>query len=386
MTDGLARPCMFHVKRFRSWILLPLVVTALAPMAGCLPIPTPEGWSSPALVEGDALVASREGRIVLVDPDTGREDRVFPQGDTEPVGEVYGDLIVREGTLYVSSFRGTYRSIVIDSGRVASQIEVLDPIIGDGVVVGDDLLFTTGGADKGRVFRVSLSNLANVRWEIELSEAPIWSAVAVDGETGYISSLDRNVYSINLSNGDVGWSFSAGAGVGATPVVSGGTVYVGAFDRTFYAIDARTGDERWRFGGADGFFWGRAAVGTGRVFAATLNGTVYAFDTQSGAPAWSQPYQAGANVASDLLLSEDQVIFGTDDGRVIALARSTGQPRWIGELAPTADERAGLRVRAIPRLLDGVYYVTAMKDGKVWLYTLDAASGRGTSAHQVSVS
>lgn len=376
---------MFHVKRFRIRSILPLVAMALMFTAGCLPIPTPEGWSAPALVDGDAFVASREGRIVRVDPDSGREDSIFPRGDTEPVGEVYGDLIVRDRTLYVSSFRGTYRSIVIASGAVASQIDVVDPIVGDGVIVGDDLLFTTAGADKGRVFRVSLSNLSDVKWETELSDAPIWSAVVVDGETGYISSLDRKVYSINLSNGVVGWTFEAGAGVGATPVVSGGTVYVGAFDRIFYAIDARTGDERWRFSGADGFYWGRAAVGSGRVFVATLNGAVYALNTQSGAPAWSQPFQAGSNIVSDLLLTEDQVVFGTDDGRVIALARSSGQPRWIGELATTEDERAGLRVRAIPQLLDGVYYVTAMKDGKVWLYTLDAATGRRTSAHQVSV-
>ena len=66
----------------------------------------------------------------------------------------------------------------------------------------------------------------------------------------YAGNNDSRVYSFDLSDGELAWSYSTGGYVYSGPVVAktthtGPTVYIGSFDGNIYALNAKTGEPRW---------------------------------------------------------------------------------------------------------------------------------------------
>lgn len=144
---------------------------------------------------------------------------------------------------------------------------------------------------------------------------------------------------------------------------------VASHDGDLIALDASSGfaDPIWRFS-PGGTVFGRPAVDAqqGRIYFGASDKRLYALDSR-GLFLWS--FLTGDNVATQPVVFEDLVIFGSEDRNIYAVESADGELRWQRE--------TGAAVVASPALAlteDGEPVVIAGSDDGV-AYGLDARSG-----------
>jgi len=135
--------------------------------------------------------------------------------------------------------------------------------------------------------RERLSGDLEVRWVFE-AEDGFESAATIVSETVFASSLDGNLYALELATGKVRWTYKARDEIRSSPSFHDGTVFFGDGSGAFHAVDAATGKLRWLF-------------------------------------------EADAEIVSSANFEADRVLFGSHDQFLYCLARSDGALRWKAE-------------------------------------------------------
>ena len=249
-----------------------------------------EGWDyllpSPVLAGGAVLVGSGDGRLYALDPDDGRVRWAF-----RTAGRIRATPVVEDGVAYFGS--------------------------GDGVVYGVDLL---DGAERWR-FRTAGADLDAADFGFDRTQIQ-GSGMVHDG-TLFIGSRDASLYAIDLSSGDVLWTFEDGSAwvVNSPAYVDGLVLSGGSSSGRFRAIDAESGDERWvvRTGGP---IFSSPTVVDGVAYVGSGDRTVYAVDVADGSIRWTFP--TGGMVVGSPAVWNGRLFVGSDDGTVYALESSPG--------------------------------------------------------------
>mgnify|MGYP001389452485 CR=1 FL=1 len=149
-------------------------------------------------------------------------------------------------------------------------------------------------------------------------DAGIESTAAVVAGKVYVGTLDGRFLAVDLTDGELLWTFDVGAEVKSSPAVGGGQVFFGDEDGTFHALDAQTGTENWTFA-------------------------------------------AAAAITSSANLAGDRVVFGSYDNRLYCLSATEGSLLWKVQTKGY--------IHASPALFDAAV-VTAGCDGKLRLVDL----------------
>jgi outer membrane protein assembly factor BamB len=131
---------------------------------------------------------------------------------------------------------------------------------------------------------------------------------------------------------------------------------------------------QWRFL-TDGDVIGSPTVLGETVYIGSGDGRMYALDRVSGTPRWT--FDAGNPIPSSAAVGGGAVFFGTRDGHFFAVDAITGKQRWklaTGALMPWAwGHESGDVYTSSPAFADGIVYFGA-GDGRV--YAVDAATGK----------
>ena len=279
-------------------------------LSACTRIGIPEGWSSP-VVDGDTLyVGTMDGDFRAIELESGAKIWDFDLVGEEDRRAVYGRPAVTDGKIYFGGYDGIMYALTQDGGGLWDrEVGDLSPLVG-GPAVADGMVMI--GSSDGSFYAFDAEN-GRLQWSFPTGNR-VWSTPVAANGVVYFGSLDHNVYALNIDDGSEKWAFDARGGVTATPLLHDGRVYVGSFASAFYALDADTGDIVWRFDGADSWFWGGAAAGSGLVFAPSLDGNVYALDSRSGDLLWSLPTN-GPVIGAPAVVA-GRLATGSSDGRV----------------------------------------------------------------------
>jgi serine protease len=162
------------------------------------------------------------------------------------------------------------------------------------------------------------------------------------------------------------------------PAVVGDTVYATYIFPypLVYALNVIDGTTRWSIGHPSDpihpALWQTTAVANGRIYVGTSDNRIAAMNATDGSVVWiSQPYArvlAGAAVSEDRVVfgtdNSRVIVFGTDDSRVIALNESNGSFLWS---MPVNDA-----VIMVPLIAHGNVYVST-RAGRT--YAFRAATG-----------
>ncbi len=231
------------------------------------------------------------------------------------------------------------------SGMVAWSFMTGGAVRSSPVVAGDLLLV---GSSDGFLYALDREGAAE-RWRFEVGSS-VTSSPAVDGGLAYVGDRANRFYAVNLASGSVRWTVETGADVPwpwghegwdyftSSPVVAGDLVIVGSGDGNVYAFDARSGTERWR-GSTGGRVRASPSVADSSVYVGSTDGVFYAFDLATGAVHWTYETEGVAHdaatfgfdrksIQSTAAVSDARVFFGSRDGGVYALERSTGSLVW----------------------------------------------------------
>lgn len=337
---------MFHVKRRLLAVLLTLgLVAALATACGAAS--DARGWAPP-VQQGDLLLVSTgQGRLDGLDARSGRLLWRFPRDWSIPDGKgrlrgIYGAPVVSPDgrVVYLGDYNGSIYAFRPGDFRPnaenrpsAAYLEFDRPIVGGlAFDAASDTLVVAAGE---RVFAVRASDLVNritdraasvgVR-TLLVADKEIWGTPVLAQGKVVVSSLDGNLYAVDLASGARLWRFSTSRALVSTPAVTDNRVLVGGFDSRLHAVDIASGSEAWQLG-ATNWVWSRPAVQGSRAYFGDFNGILHAVDLNSGALLWSMDTQGGA-IRSGPALVDGILVVGTERGWLLGIEIATRSVVW----------------------------------------------------------
>ncbi|HTZ20826.1 MAG TPA: PQQ-binding-like beta-propeller repeat protein [Opitutaceae bacterium] len=236
--------------------------------------------------------------------------------------------VIEAGTLYVGSVDGTIFAIEAATGKVLWRRAAGAPIYSAVAIDGEELV---AGCYDGTVLRVNRrthQETARTRLGGAIASAPV-----VAGGTIVVGCRDYLLYGLQRANLAVSWRDSFWfSWVESTPNLVDGAIYIGGSDyRRVSKIDPASGVADWTTD-VGGLTWGTPVVTAGTIFAGTSaqspaaikhTGGITALDRHTGRVIWRHvvALTEGADRAGylgSLVLCDGLVIGAGYDGRLVA--------------------------------------------------------------------
>jgi outer membrane protein assembly factor BamB len=197
-----------------------------------------------------------------------------------------------------------------------------------------------GCSDKNLRKPAELKNISNPA----LKPDKAWTSSAGNGSDGSYTGLqlrlesdalfaadaDGEVFALNPKNGDRIWRAKTKGRVVSGPGVSGNAVLVGTLDGDVIALKRSDGSELWRTKASSEVLASPAGDGD-IVVSRTVDGRISGLSAVTGERQWVADHSVPNLTLRGLsqpLVADGRVIAGLDNGHLIALRLSDGQPQW----------------------------------------------------------
>jgi outer membrane protein assembly factor BamB len=260
-------------------------------------------------------------------------------------GRLASSPVIGGGRIYTIDTNATVRAFDAQTGGQAWESQFgtekgnSSSLYGGGVAYDNGRIYATNGL--GFVAALDQRN-GGVLWQVRPG-GPLRGAPTVAGDTLYVMSQDNQIYSLKTSDGTTNWSNAASleiAGVFGTgsPAFAQGTVVAGFSSGELNAYRYENGRLVWQDALARTSIRtsvsslsdidANAVIDHGQVFAIGQGGRMVALELISGQRLWEINI---AGIATPWVAG-DWVFVATDDGKLIAIARTTGKIRWINQL------------------------------------------------------
>jgi outer membrane protein assembly factor BamB len=208
-----------------------------------------------------------------------------------------------------------------------------------GVAFADGKVYATSG------FREAVqldAATGRIGWRSR-TEEPIHGAPTVVGGRVFAVALDNTLMTFDAATGQAGWTYQALSEPArilraSSPAVEGDTVVAAFGSGELVALRTANGNDLWnealsRASRTSALseirdIAGRPVIYNGDVFAVSHSGVFAATDLRTGQPRWTLPV---VGITTPLPAS-DVVYVVSRDGRLICVARESGQVYWIKDL------------------------------------------------------
>ncbi len=233
---------------------------------------------------GRVYVGTHDGRVVALEPATGRKLWEFATG-----GSVLGAPAVASGRVYAGSFDGHVYALDAGTGALVWKRDTHGAVVSTPAVDGDRLVIGNRTYDLLGLDTRS----GDVLWKRYIWLSWVESSAAIRDGVAYVGSSDAAaVFAFDARTGRPVWASDAYGWAWGQPLVTADRVYAGTSSMQGYmggvhrggamAFDRKTGRPAWRFTADSGpsgtyGFPGSAATGEGLVFFTDLSGRAYAF-------------------------------------------------------------------------------------------------------------
>ncbi len=193
----------------------------------------------------------------------------------------------------------------------------------------------------------------------------------------FVADVSGRVRALD-ADGALQWTVETGARLSAGPALADGALIMGTLDGTALALNARDGTERWRTSLSSEVLGTPAAEGD-FIALRTGDGRLYGLNAVDGSRRWTLNRSVPALTlrgASAMALDASTVYVGMDNGRVLAVGRESGEPRWEDAVSVPAGRTEIERIVDVDAdlLLVGNVLYAASYGGD--LVAFDAAAGR----------
>src|SRR5436190_14060723 len=162
-------------------------------------------FSSPAILNGIAIIGSEDKNLYAVDINTGKQKWKFTTG-----GAIHSSPVISKGTIYFGSFDGYYYAVDFLTGK-------------------EKWKFKTGGekgfGDTSYWGMKPAGIYMEDPWDFFLSSPVVNENAATPAV--YFGSSDGNLYAVNTKNGTEIWRFKTNGSIHSTPTLNNDILYVG---------------------------------------------------------------------------------------------------------------------------------------------------------------
>jgi len=315
------------------------------------------------------FVASRDGLVKALDPETGKE--LWSKDLEEDVSaRLSGGILAAYSQIYIGSENGTVTALDAETGELAWSVKVEGEVLASPVADNNLIIVNTS---RGTLVALDQAT-GSQKWTIS-TEVPNLTLrgdsqpVAVSGGVFWGTSGGRLAAAIS-ARGQLIWQQPVGQPKGATeidrlvdvdssPVVIGSTLYTIGYNGQLIAIDLREGKPMWKrnYSSATDM-----ATDGGRLFLVTDNDHLVAVDARSGTELWTN------NKLENRLLTAPKIIDG-----YIVVGDSEGYLHWLDRdtgdfVAQQMVDDSGFAVG--PVAIDGGYVIVT-RDGEVKKLTIN---------------
>lgn len=240
----------------------------------------------------------------------------------------------------------------------------------------------TAATDKSSLPSYERQTNIETRWRTTLGTGSVNAYVrlqpAVADDSLYAADVSGRVVALELSSGDQQWQVTLDAQILAGVSVAGDQLFVMTRDGYLHCLSRLDGSTLWR-SRLTSESLSPASADTRRVFVHTVDGRVTAFERTDGQQAWSyetaMPVLTLRGTGAPLVL-EQLVVTGFATGKVVALDKTLGIPRWEVRLG-SPDGRSELErlvdIDGQPVWDEGVIYAAGYH-GKVAAISLNGES------------
>ena len=259
--------------------------------------------------------------------------------------QVTAPPVVADGKVFVMDGEATVTAFDARGGGQAWRVDLRPDSKRDKEAFGGGLAYAGGKlyVTSGYRFAARLNAATGaVEWKKSV-EQPIHAAPTVAGGRVMAVAIDNTLMTFDAETGEQGWTYqalteSARILAASSPAVSGDTVVASFGSGELVALRAANGVDLWsetlsRANRSNALseirdIPGRPVIFQGDVFAVSHSGVMAATDLRTGAARWTLPI---AGVTTPLPVG-DVVFVVARDGRVICIARDSGQVYWIKDL------------------------------------------------------
>ncbi|HEX9947028.1 MAG TPA: PQQ-binding-like beta-propeller repeat protein [Allosphingosinicella sp.] len=315
-------------------------------------------------------------------------------------GQLASSPVLGEGRIFTIDTRAVVRAISPENGGTVWQTQVRGAnapegaLFGGGVAYDNGRIYATNGAGDAAAIDAKTGALV---WRVRPG-APLRGAPTVANDNVYVVTQDNQLFALNPANGAVRWTGAGAveiAGIlgASSPAAAQGTVVAGFSSGELNAYRYENGQNLWQDALA------RTSISTavtslsdidadpvidsGRVYAVGQGGRMVAIELITGQRVWE------INVAgiSTPWVAGDWIFVVTDEARLLALSRTTGQIRWMTQLARYRDakDKKG-RIDWVGPLLAGDRLVLANSAGQIVYVSPTDGSVRSTQETRMPVS
>jgi outer membrane protein assembly factor BamB len=187
---------------------------------------------------------------------------------------------------------------------------------------------------------------------------------AQSGDNVYGADYNGQLWALELASGDKVWSRTFDQNITSGVVVAENDLYIATQDGILHSIAKNKGELQWSQPLSSESI-APVVVDDAQVYIRTIDGHLTAFDRRSGKQNWT--YQAALPVLTvhgtgSPVLLQNLVITGFANGKLVAVDRELGIPRWDKRLA-IAQGRSELErlvdLDGTPLVDKGIVYATA---------------------------
>ena len=158
---------------------------------------------------------------------------------------------------------------------------------------------------------------------------------AIDGERVYAATRDGRVRAFDARTGESVWDTETDSPLSGGPGVGDGLVLLGTSDGEVVALGEDDGEIKWRARVSSEVLSSPGSQG-GVSVARTIDGKLFGLSADDGTRLWvydrTTPVLTLRGTSSPAL-AEGTAIAGFDNGQVVAIALSNGQPLWEARVA-----------------------------------------------------
>lgn len=306
--------------KFRTILITGLLLTLSLVLSSCSGsgAMTATSWPGFSVYE-DKLYLSYQTGVYALNANNGTMIWKFPEkADTKR--NYYAAPVLQGDQILVGDYLNSLHSLNSSNGTENWVYTTTNGrFIPSVTVVGETIL--SGSSDQ-KFYALDLKG--NLGWEFKTNAAN-WAKPESDGTAAFLPSMDHHLYAVDLKNGDLLWKTDLGGADVSGLTLDGDLIFTGTLANELLAINKNDGVIVWRFS-TNGSIWSRPMLKDGILYFADSASTIYAVDEKTGAVKWKLE-QIGGPILGSGGLFEKGIVFGTEDGKLVAVDYS-GQRLW----------------------------------------------------------
>ncbi len=176
----------------------------------------------------------------------------------------------------------------------------------------------------------------NVKWRLNIPYGVEASAASIKDRL-FVGSNNGRMYSVNLQNGEIVWSFESKSELVSEPLLNEGVLYFVSGSQALYALDAATGKQLWIHSRQDTTSsmtirgGSRPSIANDVVYVGFSDGALVALNAKTGTEQWEITLNRNTkfkDIDASPVIDGDFIYVNSFDDKVYCLSREKGEIVW----------------------------------------------------------